>query len=448
MSRIVRLVVLPTVVGALIVVAGLAAYASALASSPGALDPSFGAGGKVTTPMGTGRAQVTAVAIDRRNNGRNSVKGPKIVAGGSASNGLNLDFAVARYNDDGTLDTTFGAGGKVLTPVGSGEDFAWAIALQHHDGKIVQAGYAYSGAFKQFALVRYDEDGSLDSTFGVGGKVLTAIGPGSAVARAVTIQGHKIIVGGYSSRCACDTSGTTSAAGAQDTLTLARYNEDGSLDASFGSGGIVTLGSVPSLTRGHGEVLVQEDDKIVIGGVFGVTFRDFEMLTVRFTNDGSLDPGFNGTGISVTDVGPGAALATALQSDSKIVQAGYTSSAGGRQDLTVIRHNADGTLDTGFGVNGRVVTFLAGTSAARGLAINEDGKIIAVGRAFTGVHLDFLVERYNADGSLDSTFNGSGIVTTDVGGANAGQAVALEHGRILAGGVSNDQFALVRYMDG
>src|SRR5713226_4683313 len=137
MSRIVRLVVLPTVVGALIVVAGLAAYASALASSPGALDPSFGAGGKVTTPMGTGRAQVTAVAIDRRNNGRNSVKGPKIIAGGPAANGgPNRGFALARYNDDGTLDTTFGAGGKVLTPVGNGDAFAWGTALQH-DGKIV-----------------------------------------------------------------------------------------------------------------------------------------------------------------------------------------------------------------------------------------------------------------------------------------------------------------------
>jgi len=151
-----------------------AAIGAASASSPGELDQSFGVGGTVVTSMGGGMAQVTAVAILKGHEGHQDHHGAKgkankdvkkfeILAGGPAllsPGGLNRGFALARYNDDGTLDTTWGAGGKVLTTVGSGDAFAWAMAIQH-DRKIVQAGYAYtpSGlpppappAFKRFAL--------------------------------------------------------------------------------------------------------------------------------------------------------------------------------------------------------------------------------------------------------------------------------------------------------
>ena len=455
-----------------------ASIGAASASSPGELDQSFGVGGTVVTSMGGGMAQVTAVAILKGHEGHQDHHGAKgkankdvkkfeILAGGPAllsPGGLNRGFALARYNDDGTLDTTWGAGGKVLTTVGSGDAFAWAMAIQH-DRKIVQAGYAYtpSGlpppappAFKRFALVRYNEDGSLDSTFGSGGIVLTPVGPGSAVARAVTIQGHRIIVGGYSSRCVCDPVGQSSSfPGSLDTVAMARYEEDGSLDASFGRGGIATpLASVTTLTRSNAEVVVQEDGKIVTGGIIA-SEGPSKVLTVRLNDDGSLDDSFNGTGYAATLVrGSDVALTTALQADDKIVQAGFTSGATpGRTDLILTRLNADGTPDTGFGVdgNGTVVTALTtGLSAARAVTVNDDGKIIVVGRAHVAggaTDLDFLVERYNTDGTLDSSFGVGGITTTNLGLVDQGQAVALEHGRILTGGVSNDQFALVRYMD-
>jgi uncharacterized delta-60 repeat protein len=145
------------------------------------------------------------------------------------------------------------------------------------------------------------------------------------------------------------------------------------------------LASVTTLTRSNAEVVVQEDGKIVTGGIIA-SEGPSKVLTVRLNDDGSLDDSFNGTGYAATLVrGSDVALTTALQADDKIVQAGFTSGATpGRTDLILTRLNADGTPDTGFGVdgNGTVVTALTtGLSAARAVTVNDDGKIIVVGRA-------------------------------------------------------------------
>ena len=154
----------------------------------GSLDTTFNTNGKVTTPIGSGsRAHAIAIQTDG-----------KIVVAGNAGNGTNIDFALARYNKNGSLDTTFDTDGIVTTPIGSGNNGAYAIAIQT-DGKIVVAGYAGNGTpYRIFALARYKTDGSLDTTFNTNGKVITPIGSGNNGAYAIAIQTDgKIVVAGY-----------------------------------------------------------------------------------------------------------------------------------------------------------------------------------------------------------------------------------------------------------
>ncbi len=154
-------------------------------AASGDLDPSFGSGGKVITPFGSSTDNANAVAIQSDG---------KIVAAGSSSNGSNLDFAVARYSTDGSLDTSFGSGGKVTTAIGSSTDNGTAVAIQP-DGKIIVAGSTFiTGSGNDFALVRYNTDGTLDPSFGSGGKVITAISSGNDSVTAVVIQSDGRIV--------------------------------------------------------------------------------------------------------------------------------------------------------------------------------------------------------------------------------------------------------------
>src|SRR5439155_1004806 len=134
-------------------------------ASPGDLDPSFGTGGQVITPISSGYDAANALVVQPDG---------KLVAAGHAYNAGNIVFALVRYNADGSLDTTFGTGGKVTTSIGGVDDEAFALVLQP-DGKLVAAGYAASATTYAFALVRYNSSGSLDTSFGTGGKVTTAI---------------------------------------------------------------------------------------------------------------------------------------------------------------------------------------------------------------------------------------------------------------------------------
>ena len=178
---------------------------------------------------------------------------------GYSYNGLNYDFALARYNANGSLDSTFGTGGKVTTSIlSTKDDLAWAIAIQS-DGKIVVAGNTFNGSDTLFALVRYNVNGSLDTTFGTGGKVTTAIGDVGASAYAITIQSDgKIIIAGNSDYLMSPPNVYSS------MVALARYNSNGTPDITFGSGGVVTtiLGQ-----QDYGFALaLQTDGKIVVAG--------------------------------------------------------------------------------------------------------------------------------------------------------------------------------------
>ena len=360
----------------------------------------------------------------------------KIVVAGYTNSGADDDFALVRYNPDGGLDSTFGTGGKVITDIGSGtNDRGHAVAIQI-DGKIVVAGYS-NGGDSDFAVARYNPDGSLDTSFDTDGKQTTDIeGIGGAdVGDAVALQSDgKIVVAGRGFN------------GADDDFAVVRYNANGSLDTSFDTDGKVTTDFGFGNDLGQA-VAIQSDDKIVVAG-FAFDGTDFDFAVVRYDpTDGSLDSSFDTDGIVTTDFGSGdRGHAVAIQGNGKIVVAG--SSAGGL-DFAVARYNPDGSLDSSFDTDGKQITDISSTDSGRAVAIQSDSKIVVAGYAFNGTNDDLAVVRYNADGSLDSTFGTGGIVVTDLGSGELPLAMAIRYGKIVVAGQffngSDADFGVVSY---
>jgi uncharacterized delta-60 repeat protein len=392
-----------------------AALPGAAVAAPGALDPSFGTGGLVTTEFG-GSDSASAVAVEP--DGR-------IVAAGTDGAG---DFALARYNANGSLDTSFGSGGKVTTDFG-GSDAASAVAIQP-DGRIVAAGRSGAG---NVALARYATDGSLDPTFGVGGKVTTDLSGFDAAFGVALLPDGKIIAVGQG--------------GPGVDFAVVRYDAGGSLDTTFGTGGVTTtdLGGFEAATA----VAVQGDGKIVAtGSTFSAGFQQFAL--VRYDANGNLDTGFGSGGKVTTDFGLGSGFggALAIQPDGKIVAAGRAGT-----DFVVARYTSDGSPDAGFGSGGMTTTDFGGAifDAAFGVALQPNGKIVAAGSLFNafGSDADFALARYNGDGSLDTGFGSGGKVTTSFGGFDVAFGTALQaDGKIVVagqGGPGSD-FALARYL--
>ena len=430
-------------------------------AGPGAgdLDASFGTGGRVTTSLSSGLDQANAVAVQPDG---------KVVAVGTSGN----DFAVVRYNADGSLDTTFSSDGKVSTDIGSTtEDRAFAVALQR-DGKIVVAGTTVvSSAASSFAVVRYTKTGALDSTFGTAGKVTTAVTTKFDEARAVEVQYDssgdvdKIVVAGH----------------ADDDFAVVRYTPTGGLDqAASGGFGALSSGSRSGfVTTDIGDteyvaaVAVDSNNNIVVAGTTGAIGGD--AVLVRYDSLGRLSGSFGGDynnddtldGYVTTDIdneGVNALRAMALQPDGKIVVAGDTEPGSTGIDFAVLRYTSAGALDTTFGTGGKVITPVSADGAhdrPRGLAVQSDGKIVVAGGTTStavGATSDFAVVRYNTDGSLDAGFGTGGKATAAVTtGNDYGYAMAIARDGLLVDGkiivvgvtavsVTNNNFAVASFL--
>ena len=374
-------------------------FALARYTTRGRLDPSFGRGGGILTALGSS-SYASALAIQR--------DGKLVAAGRTYVGGLDQDFAVARYTPRGRLDTTFGRAGVVQTSFSARpktSDEASAVALQR-DGKVVVAGLTgrILSGFYRFALARYTARGTLETSFGRGGKVLTRFGS-NGIALAVAIQRDgRIVAAGYG----------------RSSFALARYTARGRLDRSFGQGGTIVTKLGPSSIANA--VAIQPDGKLVAVGV--ANFSDFGLA--RYTARGALDQSFGDGGKVVTNIGltgPGEerhpsedrALAVAIQRDGKLVVAGSSDALAIEgekgccvQDFALARYTPDGDLDPSFGDAGIVLTHFAGISYAEGVVIQADGKIVAAG----GGAGSFVLARYTATGKLDPTFSRGGKVMT------------------------------------
>jgi uncharacterized delta-60 repeat protein len=157
-------------------------------NSNGSLNTTFGYSGKIIQSIGSYGDYGQSLAIQPDG---------KILLGGKCYNRSNSDFCIARFNSNGTLDTSFGFSGKVIQPIGSSDDEGYSLAIQP-DGKILLGGYCYNGSDYDFCIARFNSNGTLDTSFGTSGKVIQPIGSSDDIGLSLAIQPDgKILLGGY-----------------------------------------------------------------------------------------------------------------------------------------------------------------------------------------------------------------------------------------------------------
>jgi uncharacterized delta-60 repeat protein len=419
-------------------------------AADGDLDPTFGTGGMLMTDINRSTDIANAVAIQADG---------KLVVVGTAYKQNDFsgeDFVVTRHNTDGTLDNTFGVMGKVRTDFPGLAAVPSSVVIQP-DGKIVVAGGAFPlfTFLGNFEVVRYNPNGSLDTSFGDGG-IVTTIFPQGSYAFDLALQSDgKIIAAGtvFVDFNPGDQSDTD--------FALARYNPDGTPDTTFGTGGQVSTDFL-GMEDDAFSVLIQPDGKIVAVGSANdpATFYDF--AAARYLSNGTIDTTFGVAGKVHTDFGDqnfDRARSAALQPDGRIVAAGFAiSHGGGVQNFGVARYTSSGVLDTTFSRDGKTqIDFGNCCQSATKVLLQSDGKIITVGGSNgESSDDDFLLARLNPRGSVDATFGVGGQVRTSFGDLNGGAngAAFQADGKIVAVGFQanfNSQranFALARYLDG
>jgi uncharacterized delta-60 repeat protein len=347
--------------------------------------------------------------------------GNKIIAAGHSVLAGQGVIALVRYNADGSLDTVnFGSNGIVRTAVPSVNAVGTAVVVQG-DGKILVAGSTFdpSTGTAGIVLARYAANGSLDTAGFAGGKgfVSAPIGPGTSVDNAsLALQGDGSIV----------VAGATSAG----DFVLRRYDSTGVLDPNFGTtgtGGTTTTHVGPSAMGPA--IALQSGGKIIAAGASGsLASPPMDAVLVRYNTNGTLDTSFGsaGTGMVFTDIGSSNNFANAVAVQTpgdKIVVAGhaFVDFAADTSDIALLRYNADGTPDTGFGTSGAVVTNLGAFDNAFSVALypDPDNRIVVSGNTGSGAAVSAAVLRFTPNGALDTTFGTGGIVTASPTGPSA-----------------------------
>jgi uncharacterized delta-60 repeat protein len=331
---------------------------------------------------------------------------------------------MARYTAAGVLDTTFSGDGKVVTNLG-GIDQGLGIAVQV-DGKIVVAGQKCippAGVICDTAVERYKTNGAFDTGFSGDGRVLTDFGGddnGSFGAVALQSNG-KIVVAGYMFNTAAN----------NYEFAVYRYNANGALDTTFSGDGMVSIGFGAKRQDLATAVAVQSNGRIVIAGsTCDLNNANCNFAVARLNPGGTLDTTFSGDGRQTTNFGANESGASvALQPDGKILLAGHKATGLDLADrnIALVRYTANGSLDTTFNGTGKVVTaFAPGVgSRASDILVQSDGKIVVSGAASTNQH-DFALLRYLPNGKLDTTFSGDGKLAIDFGNYDEAHELAVQ----------------------
>ncbi len=345
----------------------------------------------------------------------------KIVVAGGRSNGINNDILVLRFHSGGSLDKTFGSGGVVTYDSGD-DDYAYAVAIQA-DGRIVVAGGSYNGDDYDITVLRLNDDGTLDGTFGSAGVAVYDGENDFGYGMAIQADGRIVVVGGTYK-------GTSS-----DAL-MVRFQSNGALDNTFGAAGAVTYNG-----GGHDyahAVAIQADGKIVVVGESS-NGMDCDILVLRLLSNGSTDNGFGIGGIVKYNSGDDeCGYAVAALADGRIIVTGCLHN-GINCDALIMRLNANGSIDKTFGTGGIAVYDRGYDELAYAAAVQPDGKIAVAGSVFDGVNSDGLVLRFNASGTLDNTFGAGGYISYVIGNNVYGSAVALQpDGKIIVAGTSDN----------
>jgi uncharacterized delta-60 repeat protein len=403
-------------------------YSHATPGQPGTLDLTFApnssiGAGKLIESFDVGSDLAYAVAVQP--------DGKSVLAGLCRSvTTRNDEFCALRLTATGAIDTSFGSNGKVVEALGGTSDEAYAVAIQP-DGKIVLGGRCLQsgGTIYNVCTLRLNPDGTRDASFGSNGQFLDSVSRGRDRSYAIAVQPDgKIVLAGS---CLVSLS---------DDFCAWRLTTNGLLDVSFGSGGTaaVDLGSENDIANA---AAIQSDGKIVLVGQCRSGLATF--CAARLTASGLPDTSFDNDGQVTFDFGTNdsAASAVAMQTDGKIVLAGYCRGVT-NNDFCALRLTATGAIDTSFGSNGKVIEAVsAGNDSAAAVALQPDGKIVLAGSCAVPttpprVSDDFCLLRLNADGSPDARFGGGGKFTEPISiGGDYLQSIALQpDGKIVVAG--------------
>lgn len=397
--------------------------------SPGGLDPGFGAGSGIVTSTFGGDETDMLLQPD----------GKIVMVGGSSS-----DFMVARYDADGTIDETFGGGdGLVTTDIAGGADAAFGAALLS-DGRIVVVGSARVGSNDDFAVVRYQANGEVDTSFGTLGKTTTDFFTRRDRAFAVAVQADgKIVVVGDTGVSATNTD-----------FGVARYDANGLLDLSFGGAGTGKVNTdIADKVDIAKNVVIESAGSILVTGpiTMGTSSALEHAGLARYTPAGALDASLGPDGtLSIADLSLGEGLA--LQADGRILVAGNTDVAGDTH-FAVMRLEKSGAPDVSFGSLGLATAgFSTQDDFGRDVTVDSAGRILVSGEASNRANPDFAVARFTSAGVLDATFDDDGKFTVDFFGSFDGaENVAVQpDGRVLLGGFAANgntvRYGLARFV--
>ncbi len=340
----------------------------------GEIDTSFGNGGvAVVSSLTSSECESLDIQAD----------GKLVVTGLKELQGFDYAYLVLRMNSDGTLDRTFDGDGILAVDLSPGKDIGLESIIQP-DGKIVVTGtYDVKGAAAgAIGVIRINPNGTLDNTFDSDGIVVTATQGRSQTGYAVALQPDgKILVSANSDEIVRIPSDSLIAG--QSFLAIVRYLPDGSLDTSFGNGGISET-NLNGLHYSFGDIKTLSDGRIVVAGSIGSnsTFI-FDFSVFGFLPNGSLDTTFGTAGQKIIDSGNmNAVYSLAIQPNGKIIVVGHSAVPGHGLDILVSRLNPDGSFDVGFGDQGRVYTQVAaapGSDYGFDVALQQDGKIVVAG---------------------------------------------------------------------
>jgi uncharacterized delta-60 repeat protein len=406
---------------------------SVFGQNSGSLDLSFGGAGYVITTLGSSFSWASSMQI--QNNG-------KIIVAGYSVDNNNPAFTLVRYNADGSTDNTFGTNGTVITHIGL-LSRANAMVLQTDD-KIVVTGYSrINDSTYNYATARYNGDGSPDNSFGTGGIVLTNVENSSNVYGIALQSNGKIVLSGYSSD------------GTKTGISHVRYNVNGAIDTTFGSGGIALKKFSQSPDVEAWAMAIDADDNIVTTGIIYDTAYN-KISVTKFLSNGDTDTSFGSGGIVVTSVSNSDDFGNAvtIQPDGKILLTGDS-----KNSIVIARYNANGTLDQTFGTDGTVLSdFGTSESEAYGITIQNDGKIIIAGVSgpnAMNTNGNYGLARFNPDGTIDNSFGTNGKVVSDISSGHNDVAFSVKEqsdGKIVASGISYDgsfyNISLARYNNG
>lgn len=393
------------------------AAATTFAAAPGSLDPTFGIGGHLSRSLpGGGNIYAAAAQADG-----------KIVLAGAWQTGSNRDFIIVRINPDGSYDNSFGNGGIVYTDFGGSFDDAHAVVVQP-DGKIVAAGGRMGGAAGDSVFARYLSNGLLDTTFdGDGMLVLGAFsGQTGDSIQTLSIQSDGKIVGG----------GSVSGLG----FLLVRINTSGSLDQTFGNGGVAVSGQ-PTFVGNMRDMVVLPDGKFLGAGGSG------RCVVTRFNQNGSVDPAFGAGGFFVSDIGYyNVCSGIDVEPSGRILLSGTASPSSPIPQYSsfIARLNPLGTLDNTFGGDGFVDINVNPLGADNFTDVHAaaDGRVIATGFSGDFPEYDFSICRFNANGTPDTTFGREGTRTALIGGDDITEMSIVYGDKVISIGYSQDVSAI------